>query len=313
VTAAEEKPMTTTAAPHLSILVVGYNAADWLDRCLTSVFGPGSPSRTFEVVLVDNASTPPLAGVLDQDDERLRIVTLEQNVGFGAGVNLAASLSSGDNLLLLNPDTEVLPGSIDALCDFLEEDPSRGLVGGRTVGPDGALDARSSWAAPTLWSQFCFATGLTTALPRSPRFNPEPMPGWARDTERDVDVVTGCLLLVGRELWQDLGGFDTTFFMYGEDVVHAGGASSTTAAKTEMVLRGKATLYRKHGTRWTRQLSQILLKGGVGLRALLEGRRGPQHDRVWRSAWRARRDWGRGWLPGHQVPVQIAVDTGVPR
>jgi N-acetylglucosaminyl-diphospho-decaprenol L-rhamnosyltransferase len=319
----------------MSVLVIGYNSADWLRRCLTSLLGDGAPSRPFEVIVVDNDSNPPLAGEIGDLLSRVRMVTLQRNVGFANAVNVAASMANGERLLLLNPDTDVLPGALDALWDFLSDDPSRGIVGGRTLEPDGSLDPRSCWAQPTLWSQICFALLLPALRPRSALFNPEAMPGWERDTVREVGVVTGCLLLADAGLWDQLGGFDPDFFMYGEDVdlsrraralgwhpavtpdaaiVHAGGASSTTAAKTVMVLRGKATLYRKHGTPLTRPVSRVLLRTGVGVRAALERirSRGREADTaVWGGAWQQRREWEQGWTADRRVPVQIAADTGV--
>ena len=69
----------------------------------------------------------------------------------------------------------------------------------------------------TLWSLFCRASGLALVFRGSPRFNPEDYGGWARDSERAVDVVQGSFLLIRRALWEALGGFDPSFVMYGEE------------------------------------------------------------------------------------------------
>lgn len=324
--------MTDTGkSPELSILIVGYNAADWLERCLASVAGPGQPSCSYEVILVDNASAPPLVEVLDMGKRGVRVVTLSENVGFGNAVNLARSLANGRLLLLLNPDAEATPGAIDHLVAFHDADPSRGIVGGRTDSPDGRIDDRNAFDQPTLWSQVCFAAGLSTALPRSSRFNPEAIPAWGRDTERQVGVVTGCALLLSARLLDEVGGFDPAFFMYGEDVdlcrrvidtghrpavdphavfVHAFGASSTSDGKRKLVLRGKATLYRKYGTRWTRPVSRVLLLTGVALRSIVE-QITRSTDRGWTAAWRSRREWITGWT-APPVPVVVTADSGSP-
>jgi GT2 family glycosyltransferase len=321
--------MSDPSRPELSILIVGYNAVEWLDRCLTSLAHDGRPSVSHEVVLVDNASCPRLDEALIYDLSDLRVLTLKYNVGFGNAVNIARVHARGKFLLLLNPDIEVLPGSIDRLLGFFQEDRSRGIVGGRTQAPDGRMDPRNAFNQPTLWSQVCFATGLSTTFPRSPLFNPETIPGWNRETPRNVGVVTGCTLLTSTTVWDKLSGFDPSFFMYGEDVdlsrrairagfqptvdssanfIHAFGASSTSNLKRVMVLRGKASLYRKHGTAWSRPISTLLLLTGVLLRAVLERLTG-SHVRDWRHAWSARREWRRGW-DRDPVSQVILSDSG---
>jgi hypothetical protein len=163
-------------------------------------------------------------------------------------------------------------------------------------------------------------------------FNAEGLGGFERDEVRHVGVVTGCLLLMTAELWDQLGGFDPLFFMYGEDVdlcrraldagcapaitpaavaIHAGGASSTTTAKTVMVLRGKATLYRKYGNGLTWQLSKALLYAGVLVRAGASLLTRSARGNVWAEAWRARSSWRSGWTTASMVePRIITIDPG---
>ncbi len=313
--------------PEVSVVIVGYGTPQWLDRCLTSLAGAGRPHLTHEVVVVDNASVPPLRESLTADLTGVRLVELQHNIGFGAGCNLGLAQARGRRVLFLNPDTEVLPGAVDVLAAFLDEDPRRGLVGGRTLAPDGSLDPHSCWGAPTLWSQVCFAAGLSTAFAGTRAFDRESLGWWARDTEREVDVITGCLLMGHREVLARLGGFDELFFMYGEDVelsararragyrpsftpaavvVHANGATSTSDAKVLMVLRGKATLYRLGASapRWW--ASRALLVAGVALRAAREHVAGSS-DRRWRTALAQRRDWLRGWGAVPRAPLVMRV------
>ena len=144
----------------------------------------------------------------------------------------------------------------------------RAICGGRTLRPDGRLDPGSCWGAPTLWSLFCSRHGALERFKGTRIFDPESLGGWKRDSVRDVDIVTGCLLFVPKELWRDLGGFDPRFFVYGEDadlalraaaagvrrvitpeavVTHEVGVSSATRPdKLVLLFRGKVTLLRKH-------------------------------------------------------------------
>lgn len=314
---------------EVSIVVVGYGAPEWLDRCLGSLAGEGLPALAHEVVLVDNASTPPLRKTLTSDLSRVRLVELEHNVGFGRACNLGASLAGGKRVLFLNPDTEVRPGAISTLASFLDEDPLRGLVGGRTLAPDGSVDPASVWGAPSLWSEMTFATGLSTLFKNTKIFDPESLGWWGYDTVREVGVITGCLLMGRRETFAALGGFDEAFFMYGEDVdlsararragyrpsftpdatvVHAKGATSSSTTKVLMVMRGKATLARQGCVRPLWWLSRTLLVSGVALRAAQERLRGG--DGRWHSALAERSQWLKGWADVPRPPLTLTSDSG---
>jgi GT2 family glycosyltransferase len=276
----------------------------------------------YEVVVVDNASEDGTVEMVAAELPSARLVPLRENVGFAAGCNRAADEATGEFLLLLNPDTVVHEGAVRNLLEFARARPEHGLYGGRTLDPDGRVNPGSCWGAPSLWSLFCFATVLSTAFKGNRLFDPESLGGWQRDSVREVDIVTGCLLLVRRTLWEELGGFDARFFMYGEDadlglraralgyrpaitpdavVTHEIGVSSATREdKLVLLFRGKATLVHKHWGPLRRRLGIRLLLAGVGVRALLEavlrrvrGRDG--RTSFWPEVWKARDAWVRGY------------------
>jgi N-acetylglucosaminyl-diphospho-decaprenol L-rhamnosyltransferase len=310
--------------PEVTVILIGYQTRQELARALPSLLA-SSPGLAMEVVLVDNASGDGTAAWVREAFPTVRLVALEENVGFGRAVNLAADLARGEYLLLLNPDTEVRPGAVEAMVTFARANPQAGLVGGRTLTDDGRTEPSCCWARPTLWSTFCFATGLSTALRGNRIFDPEAMAGWDRDTVREVGVVTGCLLMASSETWRELGGFDPRFFMYGEDtdlsmrahqagyrpaitpaaeVVHTlGGSSAVPANRRVMISRGKVTLFRKHWGPLKGNLAVGLLAMGVGLRAALvrvtgrlPGRAGEDRE-GWAGAWRRRAEWLGGYPP----------------
>jgi N-acetylglucosaminyl-diphospho-decaprenol L-rhamnosyltransferase len=308
------------AVPAVSIVVVTHNAAEWATRCLRTLLGEGAPAAPHEVVVVDNASTDglreQLAELLPARTPNTTLVRLDENLGFGRACNLGVQRSRGAHVLLLNPDAIIEAGAADRLLDFCLRHPEHGIVGGRTLRPDGTLDPSSCWGEQTLWSLACAATGLSALFRRSPVFDPESLGRWQRDSVREVDVVTGCLLMASRTVWDALGGFDPDFFMYGEDAdlcrrarllgyrpaitphavaVHAVGASSALRAdKLRLLFRGKATLIRKHWTGPRRRLGIGLLAAAVWARAAGEAaaRRRPP---VWRELWQAREEWVAGW------------------
>jgi GT2 family glycosyltransferase/acetyltransferase-like isoleucine patch superfamily enzyme len=319
-------------SPTVSVVIVSYNTADWLARCLASI--PAASTRhDVEVVVVDNASADGSADLVARDFPAVRLVRSDRNLGFGRAVNLGAADATGDYLLLLNPDGYLEPGALDNLVDFAEAHPEHVICGGRTVTPEGDLDPRSCWAAPSLWSLLCSALLLSTARPRSTLFDPEAMGDYARDEVRTVDIVTGCLLLIALADWRKLGGFDERYFLYGEDadlclraaetgrtcaitpdavMVHAGGVSSvTTAAKQKLLLAGRITLVRTRWPGWRGRFGGALTVGGVGLRAAVFRLR---HGRGahWQETWRERHRWGRGYpLPPEEGERMTAIDEDV--
>lgn len=205
-----------TAALDVSILIISYNTRELTLACLESVYAQ-TAGVSFEVIVVDNASIDGSAAAVAERFPQCRLVALEKNVGFAGGNNLAAKHATGRYLLLLNPDTVVLENAAGRAVRFADEHADAGIVGGRTFFGDGSLNRNSCHGAPTPWSLFCMGTGLSSLLRRSGWFNPEGLGSWKRDSVRSVDAVTGCFLLIRRELWEKLGGFDESFFMYGED------------------------------------------------------------------------------------------------
>lgn len=314
------------ATPEVSILVVSWNTREMTLACLRSVLA--ETRAAFELIVVDNASDDGSAAAIAAEfgaDPRVRLIEEAENHGFARANNLAARGARGEFLLLLNPDTVTLDGAIDRLLAFARARPEAGIWGGRTVFADGWLNPTSCWARPTAWSAFCRVSGLTGLAPRSALFNPEAYGGWARDAEREVDVVTGCFLLIGRALWERLGGFDPAFLMYGEEadlclraramgarprftpeavIVHHGGASETVRAdRVARILRGKASVMRRHlrgPSRWAaltcHRLWPLTRWGAASLLGALPGRRA-ESAAVWREVWRRRGEWAEGW-PG---------------
>ncbi|MEA3217280.1 MAG: N-acetylglucosaminyl-diphospho-decaprenol L-rhamnosyltransferase [Acidimicrobiia bacterium] len=308
--------------PEVSVLLVGYRTRDELSRCLSSLVQDSS-DVDLEIVLVDNASGDGTADFVRREFPQVELIELEHNIGFARAVNRAAETAAGEYLLLLNPDTEVLPGAVAALLSFARANPQAGLVGGRTLTADRRTEPSCCWGAPTLWSTFCFGSGLQTAFRGHRLFDPESLPGWDRDTVREVGVVTGCLLLCSAATWKDLGGFDQRFFMYGEDtdlsmraaehgyrpaitpaaeVIHTIGASSSVpTTRRVMIMRGKVSVSRLHWSPGRARLGVAMLLAGVGLRAGLgtvakrvRGQVSSEQE-AWIGAWTRRREWLDGY------------------
>ena len=305
----------------MSIVAVTYQSAEHIARCLSGIEGGGLTVPP-QVVVVDNGSADDTVEHAQHGWPTAVIVQGQGNVGFARGCNLGAAQATGSHLLFLNPDTELRPGALQALLAAAERNPEAGLWGGRTVRPDGGVDETCAFGAMSPWSLFCFAIGLSSLFPRSRWFDPESLGGWGRDTAREVSVLSGACLLVSREAWSRLGGFDERYFMYAEDadlcrrawqagyrprlvpeaeLVHDVGASSDPGAKQVMLHRGKATYLRLHWSPVAGRFGLGCLWLGVALRARLADRRPAGSTRrqtlpsAWTTAWQLRHQWLGGW------------------
>ena len=308
--------------PELSILLVNWNTRQLTLDCLASVIAETTRTE-YEIIVVDNGSSDGSAEAIARAFPHVRLIESPENLGFARATNLQAGEARGDKLLLLNTDTVVLDGAIDALMEFSRRVPEARIWGGRTLFADGSLNPTSCWGRMSGWSCLTQALGLSAAFPESRLLNPRAYPGWLRDSEREVDIVTGCLFLIDRAFWMELGGFDPRFFMFGEEaelclrakeagarpmitpaatIVHYDGASNRDPVqKAVHMLQSTLGVIDLHMAGGERALARAATVGGVALRRWLYGltgrispaRFGGAADK-WRAIWARRGEWQEG-------------------
>ncbi len=200
--------------PTVSVLVVSYNTREMTLDCLRSIVA--ETHMPYEVIVVDNASLDGSADAIAAEFPKVHLMAETENHGFAKGNNIAAATARGEYILLLNPDTVVLNGAIDKLVAFARAKPEAKIWGGRTLYGDGTLNRTCCFQHMTLWKIFCRATGLAVLF-RNHRAVSEAYGGWDMNDVRSVDIVTGCFFLIPRRLWEDLGGFNLAYFMYGDE------------------------------------------------------------------------------------------------
>ncbi len=303
----------------VSIIVVSYNTREMTLACLGSVYEQ-TRDISFELIVVDNDSRDDSAQAIEESFPDVNLIASKENIGFARANNLAAVKAKGDYLLLLNPDTLVLDGAIEKLYAFARKHPANQVYGGRTLYGDHSLNPTSCWKRPTLWSLFCYATGLVSIFRRNPLFDPESYGTWQRDSVREVDIVTGCFLMIEKKLWDRLGGFDSQFFMYGEDadlcfraagegakpiitptatIVHYCGASEKVRAdKMIRLFRAKEQLIRRNWNPIAAQIGLGLLRFSVFSRMIacdflnfVASKRLNNNDESWKEIWQRRKEW----------------------
>ncbi len=150
----------------ISVVIVGWNAKRYLELCLESL-ATAPPHRTMEVLVVDNASSDGTAEMIESKFPWVQLIKSPENLGFSRGNNVAIRQCQGRYIALVNPDVIVLPGCLDTLAEFLDQNPKVGDVGPRVLNPDMTLQS-SCRRFPTLWNNFCSATGLSTQVQKFP-------------------------------------------------------------------------------------------------------------------------------------------------
>ena len=201
----------------LSVCIVNWNGGDFLPACVRSVYECTGGLET-EVIVVDNGSTDGSATEIERLFPRATVVEQGRNDGFAAANNIAIGRSRGRYLLFLNPDTVVGRGSIERMTAFLDGERSAGVIGCRLYHPVTGEPESSARSHPhpmaLLWSLLY----IDRLFPRSRLFGRYRMSYLPDDEPREVDWVTGACMLARREAVETVGGFDTGFFMYCEDI-----------------------------------------------------------------------------------------------
>jgi N-acetylglucosaminyl-diphospho-decaprenol L-rhamnosyltransferase len=174
----------------LSAVIVTWNSAADIDACIDSI----NYGEEFEVIVVDNASGDETREKLKMH-HHLRIVTNNSNLGYAAANNQGIKLATGEYVLLLNPDTRVELGSLDALSAYLDEHPQIGAVAPRLVSPDGTTQY-SIRSFPTAASLFWELIGLARLFPKSRLFGRWKMKYFDYDRTAEVEQpMASCLML----------------------------------------------------------------------------------------------------------------------
>lgn len=291
----------------LSIIILSYNTKDLTLACLNSVVRDiKNSSLNAEIIVLDNNSTDGSAEMIEKlsgdshahsrslgmtEVRNLNLIRSKKNLGFAKGNNLAAGKANGKRLLFLNSDTEILPGTLKEMNDFLSMHPTAGIASCNLLNADGTLQQHGGFlprlSTVAFWALFIddlpvFKQILPSYQLRRKSFfsgNPKKT-GW----------VAGTAMWVSGELWKKLKGFDESLFMYGEDIelcLRAGksGYDVMLNPKPSIIHLGKSGggkwiqgevnglmhIFRIHKPEWEMPFLRIILGLGMGLRWLIFG------------------------------------------
>jgi GT2 family glycosyltransferase len=203
----------TTPPLLMSVVVVNFNTCELLKSCLSSVV----VAEPVETVVVDNGSTDGSIELVRESFPRCRLIVSRRNDGYGAAANRGIAACSTPGVLLLNSDTVLFPDALSALGSYLAEWPRVGVAGPRLVSGDGSLQ-RSTYPYPSIPNLLLAESGLHLLIERVPLLRERLYRTWSHDAARRVPWVLGAALAIRRGAFDAVGGFDPSYFMYGEEV-----------------------------------------------------------------------------------------------
>jgi hypothetical protein len=203
----------------LVISITAWNVRELLRGCLASIFD-NPPKQNCKVVVLDDQSSDGTSDMVRREFPAADLIVSEKNLGFIGSNNFILKRYEGQAryYLLLNADTVVQPGALDALLKFADEHLEAGIVGGKLVKPDGTLDwpCKRSFQTPSVF--FYRALGLDKLFPKSPRFGRHHLTYLDENETHEVDAVCGALLMIRGETLQRIGLMDKQLFMYSDDI-----------------------------------------------------------------------------------------------
>lgn len=319
----------------VSVVIVNWNTRDLLLDCVTSLYEE-TRSSSLQIIVVDNASVDGSADAVAMAYPDVALIRNESNLGFSRANNQGLAIATGRYLCLVNSDVKALDGVVDLMREYLDSNLEIGALAPRTVGADLRL-RRNCRDYPTLRNEASQALYLDQLFPSISWFRGRTLMDYDYETPSDIEVLSGCFLMVPRRVWEVVGGLDERFFIYAEDTdwsrrikeagwrvvyfpqaqaIHYGGSSSA----VERVrfdrerLRANLEYWRKHeGTArtaayWGLQLTGSALRAVAWSAAIVS----TSADRRQRARTAARRYWQlMGWMLLEGVWTREAASTGV--
>ena len=268
----------------LSIIIVSWNVCDQVKDCLHSIKS-NPPGSGYEVIVVDNASTDNTVEIIKELFPDITVITNTSNRGFAAANNMGIKNSSGEYVLLLNPDTIVHKKAFDTLIEFMDKNQDAGACGPQLLNSDGTIQP-SVRRFPTFRSTFYFYTVFRFLGVFRRHYKDWRMKDFDHKSRQDVDQVMGAALMLRKSTMDQVGIMDEAFFMYYEEVdlcyrlrlagwrivfipsaviTHLGGQSikQIPAQKRMMTLKSLLTLLRKHRGRLRMTIFTLAFKPSV--------------------------------------------------
>jgi GT2 family glycosyltransferase len=208
--------MKSGSSPEITIIIVSWNVQELIVNCIKSIFEKTRENK-FELIVVDNYSTDMSVKVVKSVFPQVTVIENSSNVGYSRAINSAILKSSGEYILILNPDTVIADDICKIFINFMKMNLNVGAVGGKAILPNGSIDYCSARNLPSMLSQIFELTYLSKIWPQNRILGRYDMKYWDHNSARKVEFLSGQLIMIRRKVIDNIGPLDENFFLYYED------------------------------------------------------------------------------------------------
>ena len=202
---------------QLSVIILNYNVRYFLEQCVLSV-QKALENIDGEIIVVDNHSWDDSCEMMRQRFPNITLIENKENSGFPKGNNIGVAVAQGEYLCILNPDTVVAEDTFVKVLAFAKQQADLGIVGCKLIDGTGNFLPESKRGVPTPWVAFTKITGLYKIFPNSSLFNKYYAQHISENETGKVDILVGAFMVIKRDFYLEVGGFDEKCFMYSDDI-----------------------------------------------------------------------------------------------
>lgn len=202
---------------QLSVIILNYNVRYFLELCVLSVQS-ALTNIDSEIIVVDNNSADDSCEMIKSRFPNIKLIQNDQNVGFPKGNNIGVDIAKGEYVCILNPDTVVAEDTFVKVLAFAQKQKDLGIVGVKLIDGTGKFLPESKRGVPKPWVAFTKITGLYKFFPKYSFFNKYYAQHLSENETSEVEILVGAFMILKRELYLEVGGFDEDCFMYSDDI-----------------------------------------------------------------------------------------------
>ena len=243
---------------QLSVIILNYNVRYFLEQCVLSV-QTALEYIDSEIIVVDNNSNDASCAMMKQRFPNVKLIENTANLGFPKGNNIGVSIAKGEYICILNPDTVVAQDTFSKVLEFAQKKSELGIVGVKLIDGTGNFLPESKRGIPTPWVAFTKITKLYMLFPKTSIFNRYYAQHLSQNETGKVEILVGAFMVMKRELYTEIGGFDENCFMYSDDV-----------DLSYMVLKSRKSNYYFHETTVIHYKGESTIKDGVYMKRFQE-------------------------------------------